>query len=59
MHGKNGEKNPAVKLTWDKVYNIREKYKLGKLQKELAEEYDVSRHTIMRIIHNRSWIKNE
>jgi len=51
-----GEKNCSALLTWDKAREIRSKYNTGNyFQRELAEEYGVSRSTICDIIDNRSW----
>ena len=51
-----GENNVKAKLTWDKVREIRRRYreemKYG-LLKELASEYDVAYITILKIMNNK------
>jgi group I intron endonuclease len=55
-----GEKNPAAKLTWKKVDEIREKYETGDYtQYELAKNYDVTRSAIQKIVLNQHWIKTK
>jgi len=52
-----GEKSSSAKLTWEKVNEIREKYKTGKFSyAKLAKEYEVSPSAIQYIIENRTWI---
>jgi hypothetical protein len=51
-----GENHSNVKLTEDDVYSIRSLYATGKYtQKELGENYGVSRPYISRIICNVNW----
>ena len=51
-----GEKSLSAKLTWEKVNDIREKYKTGKFSyAKLAKEYGVSPSAVQHIIENRSW----
>ena len=51
--GKNGR---YIKLTVDKVNNIRKSYKLGKVTMlSLSKEYEVCLSQIWRIIHNLDW----
>ena len=60
---KQGEKNAHAKLTADKVRLIRVKYKAAvetgkgrtETQFKLADEFGVSRSSILDIIHNRTW----
>ena len=53
-----GEKHPMAKLTWTLVNEIRKKYATGKYtQVSLTKKYNVSKITICRIVHNKSWIK--
>jgi group I intron endonuclease len=51
-----GEKSNCVKLTWEKVKEIREKYKKGDISmKKLSLEYGVCVMNIHDIIHNIIW----
>jgi len=51
-----GEKSPLAKLTWEKVREIREKYKTGLYTHlALSLEYDVSRSNIGNILANKRW----
>lgn len=45
----------GVKLTWDDVEGIRADRVKGLLIREMAKKYGVSRSTIMKIIHHKSW----
>jgi hypothetical protein len=56
---RDGTSNPAAKLNWDKVYEIREKSKAGRSGHSLAKEYGVSNCAIYRIIKNKGWIEEE
>lgn len=48
--------NPARKLTQSEVEEIRERYKNGDVyQRELAEEYKVSRANISLIVRGETW----
>ena len=52
-----GSKNGNSKLNEIKVKEIREKYLSGRYtQQKLAEEYNVSQHTINGIVLNKIWI---
>lgn len=56
MFGRVGEDNPASKLTWEKVNEIREKYKTGNYSfKKLAKLYNVSAYTIESVLKFRTW----
>ncbi len=58
MFGRTGDKNPASKLTWEIVDDIREIYKSGESSiRKLAKRYGVSNMTIENVIKNRTWIK--
>jgi group I intron endonuclease len=51
-----GEKNHAAKLTWARVYEIREKYLSGKYRHEdLSKEYGINNSNIQKIVRNESW----
>ena len=51
-----GEKHPQAKLTWEKVAEIREKYKTRKYtHKQLGKEYGVDPANIFYIINNKTW----
>lgn len=51
-----GENSPSAKLTWEKVNEMREKYKTGSYTlKQLAKEYEVSQSTIQQVMENRTW----
>jgi hypothetical protein len=50
-----GIKNPNAKITEDDVREIRQKAKNGKLQKELAEEYNLCLRSIQSIIYRQTW----
>jgi group I intron endonuclease len=55
-----GEKNPNVKLNWEKVGKIREEYKTGNFTcQELGNKYNVSKVMISDIIRNKNWKINE
>jgi group I intron endonuclease len=52
-----GENNPAAKLTWEKVREIREKYASGKhTQRSLAKDKGIAHSGIVNIIHNETWV---
>jgi group I intron endonuclease len=57
-----GEEHANAKLTWDFVYEIRQRYAESDqhrgIQAELAREYDLSQTTIGKVIANKVW-KNE
>ncbi len=56
MYGRTGETNPACKLTWDKVSEIRELYKKGDTPfRKLAKQFSVSAYTIDSILKNKTW----
>lgn len=51
-----GEKSSRAKLTWEKVHIIRELFSQNiKTQKELAEQFGISRNNINCIINNKTW----
>ena len=49
-----GEKNGKIKLTDSQVLKVREKYKDGATQVEIAREFGVSRSGIAGIVRNRT-----
>lgn len=55
VHGTWNTRNGGAKITPEQVQEIREKLKKDKPQKELADEYGVSRPTITRIANNKIW----
>lgn len=51
-----GENSSRAKLTWDQVYEIREKYRTGGFTMQmLASEYGIWKGTIAKIINNQTW----
>jgi group I intron endonuclease len=54
-----GENNPAAKLNWDLVREIRSKKKNGSTGASLAKEYNVSASLISAIIKNNVWKEGE
>lgn len=51
-----GEKGSSSKLTWEKVKEIRNFYKIGKFScSELSKKFDVTYATISSVIKNVSW----
>jgi len=58
--GMSGEKCGTSKLTWDDVYEIREKYTTENYgQPQLAEEYNVSDVNISCIVRNETWFDED
>jgi DNA-binding XRE family transcriptional regulator len=52
------EEHPLAKLNQEQVNEIRIKYSTGKYnQKQLANEFNISRATMCLIINNKSWRK--
>lgn len=59
MYGRTGDKNPASKLNWNIVREIRELYKEGNTSiRKLAKKYNVSNITIENVIKYRTWKEN-
>ncbi len=56
-HGDNpiGENSGNVKLTEEKVLEIRCLYESGVSRKQLRKDFDTSPHNIFRIIHRETW----
>jgi len=51
-----GENSPLAKLTWGQTREIREKYLSGGLTSaKLANQYNVSPSTVLRVINNKAW----
>jgi hypothetical protein len=51
-----GENNPAARLNWLLVREIREKYATGDYrQEDLADEYSVGKVTVTHVLANRTW----
>lgn len=59
INGNAGENSYRTNLTWDKVNQIRERYKKGERQAKLAKEFGVKSNTISNIVNNKSWKKVE
>jgi len=54
----NGSRNPASKLTWKIVNEIRAEYAKGYATYDsLAEKYNVSSSTIGRLLRRETWTK--
>lgn len=53
-----GEGHPNSKLAWSDILKIREEYGNGKLQREIAVEFGVSRQNISDIVNFKLW-KNQ
>ena len=59
-YDRNGENHPNNKLTQHQVNEIRELFKEFDLTfTEVARMYEVSRHTVSRIVRGKSWTKDE
>lgn len=57
QRGLKGERNNSAKLTYDNVQMIRELLEENKLlQKDIAENFNVTRQTIRRISQNKTWL---
>lgn len=55
-----GENNSAAKLNWQKVDEIRHKYKSGEFSLgTLSKEYEVSKSSIARVVSNKYWKKDD
>ena len=51
-----GENGTNVKLTWEKVRQIREKYNTGNYSfAKLAKEFNVGNTAIRHIVINKTW----
>lgn len=55
LRGTHGEKSTSAKLTNRDVLLIREHYKVGVLQSELAKRFNVLPNCISRIVNNKRW----
>ena len=52
-----GENNGKARLTWDKVFDIRQVYKRGFITlRQIAQQYGVRQACIWKIIHNKTWV---
>lgn len=47
--------NGNAKLNWDIVNQIRERYKNGEKQSDLARELGMNHQNISRIVNNKRW----
>jgi DNA invertase Pin-like site-specific DNA recombinase len=54
----NGERNPAAKLSWDKVREIRRRAANGESGASLARAFGVSETATYRVIGNSTWHEN-
>lgn len=52
-----GEKSSNAKLTNQQAKEIREAWKQGMMQKDLAKKYGVSKQTICRIVNNKVYFR--
>lgn len=52
---RSGDKNGRAKLDWEKVNEIRNKYKNGSTISSLAREYCVGNTTISHLVKNETW----
>jgi hypothetical protein len=50
-----GSNNPRSKLAEDNVTDVMRRYKNGEKQTDIAKRYNVSKHCIFGIVHNRNW----
>jgi hypothetical protein len=50
-----GVNNPRTKLSYADVIDILTRYKKGERQVDIAEKYNVSKHCIFGIVHQRNW----
>lgn len=53
--GKTGNLNPATKLNWEIINNIRLDYSLGLKGKKLMKKYNISETNMYRILKNEIW----
>lgn len=51
-----GEKHPLVKLTESDVHEIRQMFRDGKKDREIAKVYGVTKQAINRIRHGKTWV---
>lgn len=59
-NSKIGELNYISKLTWEKVKEIRERYKEDNIsQDQLAKEFEVSRSAILHVLLNNTWVDKD
>ena len=58
-NAENASKRRNVILNFEKAEQIRELYKTGFLQCELARNYDVHPSVIYKVVHNKSWLKEK
>lgn len=52
-----GDRVGTSKLKWDQVHEIRRLWKTGKMQKDLAVQFNVKNQAIWKIINMKSWNK--
>jgi hypothetical protein len=51
----NGENNGHAKFTWKDIPIIKERYRNGELQKNIAKDYKVHQSSISNIIKGKKW----
>lgn len=52
---KSGENSVNAVFTWELVYELRERYRNGERQADLARHYGVTPHCIYMIVHEKTW----
>lgn len=50
-----GERHGMSKLTEHIVRKIKQRYKDGERQTDIAEDYGITRHTVWNVVHHRTW----
>ncbi len=49
------ERNGNAKLTWERVFAIREMVASGRSYNSVAKEFGVSKKCVLNIVHGRTW----
>ncbi|MFV0400614.1 MAG: HNH endonuclease signature motif containing protein [Oscillospiraceae bacterium] len=52
---RHGENSVAAKLKLSDIYEIKQLYQSGYLQRELSEQFDVTQRHISDIVRNKTW----
>jgi hypothetical protein len=50
-----GDKNPAAKLNWERVREMRRLYDEGETQTAIGKLFDVSQSTVYNVVKRKSW----
>jgi len=58
-NAENARKRRNTKLDFEKAEEIRELYKCGFSQVELARHYDIHPSAIYKVVHNKTWLKEQ